>query len=118
MALGLEQAGFGHEAVVELDPRACDTLYRNRPAWMIIAADVRSVNGSAFQGIDLLCGGMPSLGRHADGGEVLSFEALRLVAEIGPRAVLLEGVRDLATSRFATYRNQVMGRLGELGYET
>ena len=29
-ALGLEQAGFTHEAVVELDAAACETLRRNR----------------------------------------------------------------------------------------
>ena len=36
-ALGLEQAGFAHEAVVELDPDACETLRHNRGAeWKII----------------------------------------------------------------------------------
>jgi DNA (cytosine-5)-methyltransferase 1 len=59
LALGLEQAGFVHEAAVEVDPRACGTLRANRLVPMIIEADVRSVNGSAFRGIDLFCGGMP-----------------------------------------------------------
>jgi DNA (cytosine-5)-methyltransferase 1 len=116
MALGLEQAGFVHEAAVEVDPSACGTLRANRPAWMIIEADVRSVSSGTFQGIDLLCGGMPSLRQAYDWWDPFP-EALRLVAEIGPRAVVLESARDLATSRFADYRGQVMARFGELGYE-
>ena len=40
-ALGLEQAGFVHEAVVELDPEACETLRLNRGVeWKIIEGDV------------------------------------------------------------------------------
>jgi DNA (cytosine-5)-methyltransferase 1 len=35
-------------------------------------------------------------------------EALRLIAEIRPRAVLLENVRGLATARFDGYRGQVL----------
>jgi DNA (cytosine-5)-methyltransferase 1 len=118
LALGLEQAGFVHEAAVELDPRACETLHANRPAWVIIETDVRSVNGGTFRGIDLFCGGMPSLERRAYGWWDPFPEALRLVSEIGPRAVLLESARELATNRFADYRGQVMERLSELGYET
>ena len=32
-ALGLEQAGFDHRAVVEIDHHACNTLRKNRPEW-------------------------------------------------------------------------------------
>jgi site-specific DNA-cytosine methylase len=117
LALGLELAGFVHEAAVELDPRACETLRTNRP-WTVIEADVCSIDGKAFRGVDLFCGGMPSPERRAYSGQDLFPQALRLVAEIGPRAALLESRRELATSRFAGYRDQLMTRLAELGYET
>jgi DNA (cytosine-5)-methyltransferase 1 len=45
-------------------------------------------------------------------------QALRLVAEISPRAVLLENVRGLATRRFDIYRAQVLDQLHGLGYQT
>ncbi|PCH49826.1 MAG: DNA (cytosine-5-)-methyltransferase, partial [Cellvibrionales bacterium] len=32
-ALGLERAGFDVEALVEIDPRCCETLRYNRPGW-------------------------------------------------------------------------------------
>ncbi|HLI40074.1 MAG TPA: DNA cytosine methyltransferase [Streptosporangiaceae bacterium] len=125
-SLGLEQAGFSHEAVVELDPDACETLRRNRGAeWKIIEGDVRNVDGRAFCGVDLFSGGVPCppfsiagkrLGQDDD--RDLFPEALRLVAEIGPRAVLLENVRGLATRRFDGYRAQVLARLHRLGYHT
>ena len=125
-SLGLEQAGFAHEAVVELDPDACETLRRNRGAeWKIIEGDVRNLDGRAFAGVDLVSGGVPcppfsiagrQLGRDDD--RDLFPQALRLVAEIRPRAVLLENVRGLAGRRFDGYRDQVLARLHELGYQT
>ena len=45
-------------------------------------------------------------------------QALRLVEEAGPRAVLLENVRGLAARRFDGYRTQVLERLADLGYQT
>ena len=45
-------------------------------------------------------------------------QALRLVAETGPRAVLLENVEGLATHRFDGYRAQVLEHLHALGYQT
>jgi DNA (cytosine-5)-methyltransferase 1 len=125
-SLGLEEAGFAHEAAVELDPDACETLRRNRGSeWKIIEDDVRNVDGRAYAGIDLLSGGVPcppfsiagkQLGRDDD--RDLFPEALRLVEEISPRAVLLENVRGLATRRFDGYRAQVLARLHGLGYHT
>jgi DNA (cytosine-5)-methyltransferase 1 len=125
-ALGLEQAGFRHAAAIEIDPDACDTLRANRGAdWKIIEADVAHVDGHAFSGIDLLAGGVPCppfsvAGKQlGDGDERDLFpQALRLVAEIGPRAVLLENVKGLGTGKFDSYRAGVLGRLAELGYQS
>src|SRR5580693_7208799 len=122
-ALGLEQAGFAHAAAVELDADACETLRRNRgDDWKIIEDDVANVDGHAFTGIDLVAGGVPcppfsiagkQLG-HADERDLFP-EAVRLVAEINPRAVLLENVRGLGTGKFDAYRAQVLGQLEQLG---
>jgi DNA (cytosine-5)-methyltransferase 1 len=125
-ALGLEQAGFRHEAVVEIDPDACETLRRNRSeVWKVIEDDVANVDGHAFAGVDLLAGGVPCppfsiAGKQLGAGDDRDLfpEALRLAAEIGPRAVLLENVRGLAAARFDGYRAQVLARLQALGYQT
>jgi DNA (cytosine-5)-methyltransferase 1 len=125
-ALGLEQAGFRHEAAVEIDADACETLRRNRGAqWKIIEDDVASVDGHAFQQVDLLAGGVPCppfsiAGKQQGAGDDRDLfpQALRLVAEASPRAVLLENVRGLGTRRFDGYRAQVLARLRALGYET
>ncbi|HEV2373071.1 MAG TPA: DNA (cytosine-5-)-methyltransferase [Streptosporangiaceae bacterium] len=125
-ALGLEQAGFAHEAAVEIDADACETLRRNRGGeWKIIEDDVANVDGHAFHGVDLLAGGVPCppfsiAGRQLgqDDERDLFPQALRLVKEVGPRAVLLENVRGLGARRFEGYRSQVLARLGALGYET
>src|SRR5689334_22142074 len=125
-SLGLEQAGFSHAAAVELDPDACETLRLNRGSdWKIIEDDICNVDGRAFAGIDLLSGGVPcppfsiagkQLGQEDD--RDLFPQALRLVAEIQPRAVLLENVRGLAAKRFDTYRAQMLEQLHRMGYQT
>jgi len=125
-SLGLERAGFAHEAAVELDPDACQTLRLNRgSAWKIVEDDVHNLGGHAYTGIDLFSGGVPcppfsiagrQLGRDDD--RDLFPRALRLIEEIGPRAVLLENVRGLATRRFDGYRTQVVEHLHALGYQT
>jgi DNA (cytosine-5)-methyltransferase 1 len=125
-SLGLEEAGFLHEAAVELDPDACETLRLNRGSvWKIIEDDVHNLDGRAYTGIDLFSGGVPcppfsiagkQLGQDDD--RDLFPQALRLVEEINPRAVLLENVRGLGTHRFDTYRAQVLAQLHARGYQT
>ncbi len=125
-ALGLEQAGFWHDAAVEIDQDACETLRKNRGgSWKIIESDVADVDGAEFRGADLLAGGVPCppfsvAGRQLGAADERDLfpEALRLAEEMRPRAVLLENVRGLATARFDGYRAQVTGRLAELGYRT
>ena len=124
-ALGLEQAGFDHALAVEIDPTASETLRLNRPDWNVHEGDVREIDGKQYDGIDLLAGGVPcppfsvagkQLG--SDDDRDLFPEALRLVKESGPRAVLLENVKGLTYPRFANYRNQIREALHDLGYET
>jgi DNA (cytosine-5)-methyltransferase 1 len=124
-SLGLEQAGFAHLGAVEIDPDACATLRLNRPHWNVENLDVHRFGGAGFHGVDLLAGGVPcppfsiagkQLG--ADDERDLFPQALRLVQECEPMAVMLENVRGLSTARFASYRGQVLARLHELGYQT
>ncbi len=103
-SLGLEQAGFAHAAAVEIDPDACQTLRINRPAWNVIAKDIRNFNGADYAHVDLLAGGVPcppfsiagkQLG--ADDERDLFPQALRLAEECEPTSVMLENVRGLST---------------------
>lgn len=123
-SLGLEAAGFELAAAVEIDRHACDTLRKNRPGWRIIEGSVREVKGNDFRGIDLLAGGVPcppfsiagkQLG-HEDERDLFP-EALRLVEESKPTAVLLENVPGFASERFSEYRRNLIRRFTRLGYE-
>ena len=40
-ALGLEKAGFGHEALVEIENHFCETLRLNRPKWNVFENDLK-----------------------------------------------------------------------------
>ena len=124
-SVGLENAGFSHELAVEIEPEACETLRLNRPHWKIHEGDVREIDGRTYRGIDLLAGGVPcppfsiagkQLGE--DDERDLFPEALRLVEEAQPSAVMLENVRGLSTARFAPYRASVQARLDALGYDS
>ncbi len=124
-ALGLEQAGFKHLKVVELDQHACATLRRNRPEWGVEEADLHHWNPGGLKGknIDLLAGGVPcppfsKAGRQLGGDDERDLfpRALELVEEIKPKAVMLENVRGLLDPVFADYRSGVDDRLNQLGY--
>lgn len=137
-ALGLEQAGFAHEAVVEMDFWAASTLRRNRAQkWKVIGPNSREDSREGMPGdvhifdatpwlgkIHLLAGGVPcppfsmagkQLG--ADDERDLFPQALRLVRECEPEAVMLENVRGLLSPKFDDYRERILTELDHLGYE-
>jgi|ERR1700730_7002156 hypothetical protein len=58
-ALGLEQAGFEHLALVELDKYSVETLRQNRPSWNVIHQDLNLWDASPFAGTDLVAAGLP-----------------------------------------------------------
>jgi len=123
-AIGLEAAGFDLAAAIDIDHHACDTLRKNRPRWKVIQGSVAEVNGRTFRGIDLLAGGVPCPPFSIAGKQLgtkderdLFPQALRLVAESKPRAVLLENVPGFASERFAAYRSRLFEEFARLGYE-
>ena len=68
-ALGLEQAGFAHNALVEIDSDCAATLRLNRPQWDVRCDDMNGFDGGSFAGTDLFG---PEFGGDATGCEVLS----------------------------------------------
>jgi DNA (cytosine-5)-methyltransferase 1 len=123
-ALGLEMAGFEALAHVEYDRHACATLRLNRPNWNVIEGDVRGFSAKAFNGVDLLAGGVPcppfsKAGKQlgAEDERDLFPEALRLVEECRPKAVMLENVRGFLDTVFSDYRMSLQKDLKALGYE-
>ncbi len=122
-ALGLEMAGFDHAALVEIEPPACSTLRLNRPSWNVVEGDLRLFKGDAYKGVDLVAGGVPCPPFSVAGKQLgaqderdLFPEALRLVDECRPQAVMLENVRGLLDAVFDDYRNKVEENLKKLGY--
>lgn len=122
-ALGLELAGFNHRALVEIDSMACMTLRLNRPHWNVIEGDVTHFDARGYLGIDLLAGGVPcppfsKAGKQlgAEDERDMFPQALRMVEECRPRAVMLENVRGLLDPQFASYRASISERLDALGY--
>lgn len=123
-ALGLETAGFHALAHVEYDSHACSTLRLNRPSWNVIEGDVRKFSAKAYKGIDLLAGGVPcppfsKAGKQlgADDERDLFPEALRLIDECQPKAVMLENVRGFLDAVFTDYRMSLKKQLKDMGYE-
>ena len=122
-ALGLERAGFRHIALVEVEAKYCGVLKRNRPNWNVICSDVKNFDGRGYAGADLLAGGVPCppfsvAGRQlgSDDERDLFPEALRLVVEIHPCAVMLKNVRGFMSRRFYSYRQRILHGLESQGY--
>ena len=124
-ALGLEQSGFRHLALIELDPHACATLRMNRPYWNTIEDDLHHWNATRFRGkVDLLAAGVPCPPFSKAGKQLgpkddrdLFPQALRLIRQCQPGAVMIENVRGLMDDRFAPYRAALDEQLRAEAYE-
>lgn len=122
-ALGLEQAGFEHASLVEIEAPACQTLRINRPHWNVVEGDIHHYSADDWKGIELLAGGVPCPPFSKAGKQLgtederdLFPQAIRLVSECRPQAVMLENVRGLLDSVFDEYRSKIITDLKNLGY--
>ena len=118
--LGFERAGFKCRWQVEIDDYATKILEKHWPK-VHRQRDIRECNASNLERVDCIIGGFPCqdisyAGRGAGlAGERsgLFFEAVRLVRELQPRAVVLENVAALLTRGL----DRVLGTLAEIGYD-
>jgi len=122
-ALGLEQAGFRHAALVEIEPEFAKTLRLNRPAWDVRATDMSEFDGRSFRGVELLTAGLPCPPFSVAGKQLgerdernLFPAALRLIDEIQPKAVMIENVRGFLGAVFEDYRGHLKSQLNKMGY--
>jgi len=125
-ALGLERASFSHAVLVEVDHHACETLRLNRPHWNVAEGeerDLRFFNAKPYRGVDLVAGGVPcppfsKAGKQLGHGDDRNLfpDAIRVVRESQPKAVMLENVRGLLDAVFEDYRRYISSQLHELGY--
>ena len=122
-ALGLELAGFRHEALVEIEADYAKTLRLNRPDWDVRTADMNVFDGRAYKGVDILAAGLPCPPFSMAGKQLgekdernLFPAAIRLIDEIRPKAVMIENVRGFLSAVFDDYRNHLKVQLKKLGY--
>ncbi len=124
-ALGLEAAGFDCTAAVEIDENCCTTLRLNRPQWNVLHEDMRLVDGSQWRNVDLFAAGVPcppfsiagkQLG--TDDERDLFPEAIRIIGQMKPKAIMLENVPGFASAKFSDYRDKLRLQLLDLGYES
>ena len=102
-ALGLEMAGFDHVALVEYEVDYCNCLKSNRPNWNVQCMDVRQFNGLPYRGqIDLLAGGVPCPPFSVAGKQL--------------GVVMIENVRGFLGKQFGNYRQSIVLKLNQLGY--
>jgi DNA (cytosine-5)-methyltransferase 1 len=126
MALGLENAGFKTELLVEIDKSAVNTLKTNRRKWNIVCEDVSKVNFSSFYGkVDVVAGGFPCqafsyAGKGLGFGDprgTLFYEFLRCIKEVKPKVVVGENVRGLEKHDSGKTLKTMIHLLDEAGYD-
>ncbi|MCY2965468.1 MAG: DNA (cytosine-5-)-methyltransferase [Planctomycetota bacterium] len=122
LALGASIAGIEHDAVIEWNRSACETILENRRrgtvGWPLFQCDVRDMDFRTFQGADVVAGGPPCQpfsigGKHRGNSDVRNMfpEAIRSVREIQPKMVLLENVKGLTRTSFADFFEYVLLQL-------
>lgn len=123
LALGLENAGFSHELLVEIDKNAAATLKKNRPNWNVCCDDAKNVKYKKGQA-EIVTGGFPcqafsfagkKLG-FEDARGTLFFELARAVKEIQPIIAVGENVKGLLKHENGKTLKAMIGIMDDLGY--
>jgi DNA (cytosine-5)-methyltransferase 1 len=126
LALGLEQSGWHHSALIERNEHACSTIHLNESlghplakGWKLFPDDVRSIRYPELADhVDMVAGGPPcqpfSLGgkhrAYQDKRDMFP-EAVRAVRELRPECFVFENVKGLLRQSFASYFHYIILQL-------
>jgi DNA (cytosine-5)-methyltransferase 1 len=126
LALAASKAGFKHDAVVEINAEACETILANQrngytlvSDWPVVRKDIRLEDFMSWNGrTDLVCGGPPcqpfSIGgkhRAMQDERNLFPEAARVIRQVSPKAFIFENVKGLTREAFAKYFSYIVLQL-------
>ncbi|EFC84955.1 DNA cytosine methyltransferase [Parafrankia sp. EUN1f] len=129
MALGMRDAGFEHEQLIEREPRPVHVLLANaaRNPWLwkaesVVEADVldwlEDVENLELDDIDLVAGGPPCQpfsisGAHAGHNDVRNMfpSAIETVRRLRPKLFVFENVPGLLRPSFLPYYNYISDQL-------
>lgn len=125
LALGTSQAGFAHEAILEWNHDACETIRANKKHKFdhkipvnLFEGDIRNFPFQKLGQLDLISGGPPCQpfsigGKHQGPNDRRNMfsEAVRAVRETRPKAILIENVRGLLRPAFANFFEYVLLQL-------
>lgn len=134
LALGLEQAGFEHIGLVELNRAAADTLMANRKEWKVLCEDVKLVADRDLETefnikkgeLDLLSGGAPCQS-FSYAGKRLGLDDVRgtmfyhyatFLHKLQPKMFLFENVRGLLTHDNGKTYETILNIFEDEGYTT
>ncbi len=120
LAKGLEMAGTRHQAFIEWNADACNTLRMNYDKDIIFQGDVREFSFVDYKDkdIDIIAGGPPcqpfSLGGKAKGNEDerdMFPAAISAIRTLLPKAFIFENVKGLLRDSFAEYFRYIILQL-------
>ena len=126
LALGAQKAGVTSLATLEWNRWACDTMRENKAAghvlvkdWHVHQGDVRDFDWSQIdEAVDLVSGGPPcqpfsggGRGKSVDDKRDMFPATAEVLAELRPKAFMIENVRGLTRAAFADYYEYVLRRL-------
>lgn len=130
LSLGFSMAGYNIVGGVEWDKAAMETHKKNFNTDFEFCGDINEISNqeisSKFNDVDVIIGGPPcqgfsALNRHNkdledDPRNKLFLQFLRFVEIIKPKALLIENVRQILTSKDGYAKNTICQMLDEMGY--
>ncbi|MCU8135951.1 DNA cytosine methyltransferase [Vibrio vulnificus] len=122
LAIGLDQAGFDPQVIVEINKDACSTLRQNYLTdgdHLLFEGDIKSFDYKHIEKpITLVSGGPPcqpfSLGgshKAFDDDRDMFPEAVRAIRELQPKAFIFENVKGLLRKSFSEYFEYIILQL-------